>query len=374
MTIFKRTLLISFAILTLAFLLSPNYFKRALIHTTADIDDYKLFENREIEVGEAEKWQVSATKSELNNKQRKYIESLNPVAFLVSKSKEIVYEEYWDGYDENSYSNSFSMAKSIISLLIGIAIDEGKIEGVDQKVKDFIPEFRKSPNQNLSIKALLNMSSGLNWDESYGNPFSATTKAYYGEDLESLMLELKVESTSNQKFKYLSANTEILAMILRKATGKQVSEYASEKLWKPIGAENPALWSIDKKDGLEKAYCCFNSNARDFAKIGQLVLNKGSWNGKQIISESYLKEATNPASYLEDKKGKSVNFYGYQWWILQVDGQKIPFCRGILGQYIFVIPEKDAVVVRLGHDREKTMTNHIPDDAYEYVKIALEIL
>ena len=373
---FLRGLILFFGISLIAFLFSPSYFQKALIHTTADIDDYKLFENRSIENGDYDSWKVSENigNNKLNDKDRIYIESLDPVAFLVTKSNEIIFEEYWDGYNEDSYSNSFSMAKSIVSLLIGIAIDEGKIESLDQKVSEFIPEFNSNENHDLTIKALLSMSSGLNWDESYGNPFSPTTKAYYGNDIKPLIMELKVEEKPLNRFKYLSANTQVLAILLENATGMHLSEYASEKLWKKIGTKNPALWSLDKKNGLEKAYCCFNSNAKDFAKIGQLILNKGKWREKTVISEDFLKQALSPVKKLKDQNSKAVDFYGLHWWILNIDGIKIPFARGILGQYIFVIPEKDAVVVRLGHKRETTKTNHIPDDAYKYIRIALKML
>jgi CubicO group peptidase (beta-lactamase class C family) len=154
----------------------------------------------------------------------------------------------------------------------------------------------------------------------------------------------------------------------------QVSEYASLKLWQPLGAQQNALWSLDKENGHEKAYCCFNATALDFAKIGQLILNKGKWNGQQLISEAYLQQATQPADHLKSESGSAVDFYGYQFWIIQHKGMRIPYARGILGQYIFVIPQKNAVVVRLGKKRRTDRVGEHPSDVLLYLDAAFSVL
>ncbi len=360
------------------YLFAPEYLKTAIEYRTPDIDDYKIFENRVVKAGNYIPWEKSGdyNKKDFSNETLNRLEEFDPIAFLIIQDKKIKYEHYWEGYNEDSLSNSFSMAKSIISLLIGIAMDEGKIKSLDQKVGDFIPEYKNPPNDVLTIRNLLSMSSGLNWDESYSSPFSVTTKAYYGTDLFSLIKDLKVVEKPGVKWKYLSGNTQILAFILKNATGMSVSDYASEKLWKPLGAKNDALWCLDKKDGMEKAYCCFNSNARDFARIGQMILDKGKFDDVEIISKQYIDLATKPNTDLVTDKGQVVDFYGLQFWILQHKGYKIPFARGILGQYIFIIPEKNAVVVRLGHKRsdQRSFHSEIPDDVYLIVDAAMEVL
>ena len=360
----------------IAFLLAPSYLRKALIYTTADIDDYTIFANRKIKTGTYQPWQVkkAAVEKQISQNYIFRMEELETVAFLVVQDTAILYERYWDGYNENSLSNSFSVAKSIVSLLVGIAIDEGKIKSVVQKVSDFFPEFSKGDNAQLTIKDLLTMSSGLNWDESYASPFSVTTQAYYGDDLRPLILNLQVTEKPGEYFEYLSGNTQLLAFILEKATGMKVSDYATQKLWRPLGAKNEALWSLDAINGEEKAYCCFNSNARDFARIGQLILNKGNWQEQQLISQTYIEAATTPASYLKSRNGDAVDFYGYQWWILQYKGMQIPYARGIRGQYIFVIPQKNAVVVRLGHQRSHERIGSHTADVFLYIDAALEIL
>jgi CubicO group peptidase (beta-lactamase class C family) len=164
-------------------------------------------------------------------------------------------------------------------------------------------------------------------------------------------------------------------MVVESATGQRISNYASDKIWKHIGARHDALWCLDQEDGMEKAYCCFNTNVRDFARFGQLVLNNGSWNDLQIVSEKYILDATSPKEYLIDKQSdKPLDFYGFQWWIINYKGHQIPYMRGILGQYIFSIREKNAVVVRLGHDRSEEKINHHPKDVYDYLDAAFQIL
>ncbi|MCF6169993.1 MAG: beta-lactamase family protein [Bacteroidales bacterium] len=378
-TLSRRQKIILLIIGALALLIgfTPRYVFTAIAHGNPDIDDYKIFYNRTIPAGEYLPWKIAEDYNlyELPEPTRTTIESYKPVAFLVIQDEKIKYEEYWDGYGRHSLSNSFSAGKSIVGLLVGIALDEGKIKSLDQPVGDFLPAFTKGENAILTIRNLLTMSSGLNWDETYTSPLSMTTEAYYGTDLPGLINSLKVVETPGKEFDYLSGNTEVLAMILEAATGKRLANYASEKIWKHIGARYDALWCLDSKDGMEKAYCCFNTNARDFARFGQLVLNNGKWNNTQIVSEKYLKEATSPAAYLIDKGDKKkVDFYGFQWWVIHYKGHTIPYMRGILGQYIFAIPDRNAVVVRLGHERSKEYIGHHTKDIYQYLDAAFKIL
>jgi len=361
--------------LVLVFL--KKYVKRALWYGGPEIDDYKIFYNRVIEAGKYDPWRKHKKYNNfvIPEERRKIIESYNPIAALVIQNEEIKYEEYWEGYTQDSVSNSFSAAKSIVALLIGIALDEGKITSLDQKVGDFIKVYKQGNRAELTIRQVLTMSTGLNWKETYVTPFSTTSKAYYGTDLNSLIESLDVIKQPGVEFEYLSGNTQLLAMIVQSATGKSISEYTSEKIWKHIGAKHDAIWNLDRKNGMEKAYCCFYTNVRDFARFGQLILNKGSWKGERIISEAYINEATSPKNYLVDKlTGDAVDFYGFQWWLINYNSMQIPYMRGILGQYVFVIPEKNAIVVRLGHTRSKEIINHHPKDVYDYLEDAFLIL
>ncbi len=375
----KSRLIILFliAIVAATIGITPPYVFTALKNGEPGIEDYKIFENRTIKANNPIPWKMAQDYNSfrMHDTINAKMEEMGTIAYLVVQDTAIKYEAYWDGFDATSLSNSFSAAKSVVSLLIGMALDEGKIKSLDQKVGDFLPSFKNGRKFEISIRDMLTMSSGLNWDEQYTTPFSMTTEAYYGTDLEQLINRLEVVSKPGKEFNYLSGDTEVLAMIVQAATGERISDYATRKLWAPMGAEVDAKWSLDREDGMEKAYCCFNSNARDFARFGQLVLNKGKWNGEQLISEAYLSEATSAADYLTDMEtGKTLDFYGYQWWIVNYKGYSIPFMRGILGQYIFAIKEKNAVVVRLGHKRSTEYIGAHPRDVYEYLDAAFLLL
>jgi len=373
----KRIILASLIfIVILGYLLLPPYLINVLTHGNPGLDDYTFFNNRTVAAGKPQPWRESQTKNHvvLPDSFLVQMEAFDPAAFLIIQNEEIIYEQYWDGFTEHTLSNSFSAAKSIVALMVGIALDEGLIDSLNQSVGDFLPAYAEGEKKNIRIRDLLTMSSGLNWEEAYTSPFSVTTQAYYGDDLPALMNGLEVIDTPGEKNNYLSSNAELLAMVLTRATGKTLSEYASEKLWKKIGASDDALWSLDRENGIEKAFCCFNSNARDIARVGQLILNKGRWKGNQVVSEKYLTEATTPARYLLDDHAKPVDFYGFQWWIINYHGQQIPYMRGLLGQYVFVLPDQNAVIVRLGYKRSKIYIGEHTEDIFMYLKVGEYIL
>jgi CubicO group peptidase (beta-lactamase class C family) len=174
------------------------------------------------------------------------------------------------------------------------------------------------------------------WDESYSGLFSQTTKGYYGTDLHRQVTTLKAGGARGKDFYYRSGDTQLLGLVISAATGKTLSEYASEKLWIPMGAEHDALWSLDHEGGIEKAYCCFNSDARDFARIGDLFLHRGNWRGKQLVSEEYVDESLRPVG-LKDEEGMTTNYYGYHWWIMP-ERPGVFYARGINGQWIICMP------------------------------------
>ena len=374
----KRSKIIFGILLLLAFILLifPQYARRALWYQMPDINDYQIFFNRTIAAGDYQPWNIDKNynTSVISDSIMQQILSYQPVAFLVIQDGKILYEKYWEGYSDSSLSNSFSAAKSIVGLLAGAALDDGYIKSIDEKVADFLPSFREGGKEKITIRDLLTMSSGLDWDEAYSSLFSQTTEAYYTSDLRGMVNHLKIAEEPGKSHYYASIDTEVLAMVIQAATGKTISEYTSLKFWSKIGSRYDALWCLDHKGGMEKAYCCFNSNARDFARWGQLVLNNGKWNGRQLISEKYLEESFTPLSYLKDEDGQVVDYYGFQWWIIHYKGYKIPYMRGILGEYVFAIPGKNAVVVRLGHKRSDELIGPNRKDIYVYLNAAFQVL
>ncbi len=372
----SRILFILIALLLLIWLSAPTHLRRAVIHGHVNIDDYKIFDNRMIHTGQPIPWQTDSQYNSrlIDTASLSEFKSYGTTSFLVVQNNKILHEEYWDGTSDTTHSNSFSVAKSIVSLLIGCLLEEGKIKSLEQPVSDFLPEFKNTSGYILTIKDLLTMSSGIEWDEMYSSLFSETTKAYYGNQLSEQVLSLKVTEEPGKKFNYQSCDAQILGLIVGKASGKTVSAYASERLWKPLGAEQEAFWSLDRKDGVEKTYCCFNSTARDFARIGQMVLDSGRYNNVQIVPKTYIAETTSPATFLRDENNDSCYYYGYQFWLTNHKGHQVIYARGILGQYIFIVPSLNAVIVRLGTSRSKEYLNHTPKDAYVYLDAAFRLL
>lgn len=323
-------------------------------NTSATIGDAKFFDTREIPAGTAQPWEVSddLNGQELSERLTTMLEETESVAFLIAKSDVIIHEEYWDGYSESSQSNSFSMAKSITTMLAQCAIQDGFIKSWDQKAKDFLPDLKGEFADELTLRHLTTMTAGLEYNEHYTNPFDITAKTYYGPDVTKLMMEEVPVISKPGSFEYQSGATQILGLAVMKATGKSLSEYASEKLWKPMGANHAAEWHLDNEHGVELAFCCFNSNARDFARFGKLMQDHGRWNGTQILDSSFVAMATQP---------HAEPFYGHSFWIDDSYGTHIFYQRGILGQYIISIPEHDLIIVRLGHQRGENINMHPAD-------------
>ncbi|MCC8198118.1 MAG: beta-lactamase family protein [Tannerellaceae bacterium] len=357
---------------------SNYYLRRALVHLQPQIDQYPIFENRIVKAESPVPWPLSSqyNQGSIPEEFLPGFAEYGTVAFLIIKDGELLFEQYWEDYSPDAHSNSFSMAKSIVALGIGCAIDDGFIRNVDQPVSDFFPEFPGYGTTPLTIRHLLTMSAGVDFEEAYTSPFSPVTRLYYGNDLQKVTFQMKEVEEPGKRFMYQSGVTQLLAYVLEKATGESVSSYVSRKLWTPMEAEEHALWSLDKKGGMEKAYCCFNSNARDFARFGQLILNEGYWKGQQVVSPLYIRQAITPDTTLRYEYTEEPNrYYGYQFWYLSYQGLPVHYLRGILGQYVFAIPEKNAVVVRLGHKRSETRTEqHYPDDIHIWLEAALQLI
>lgn len=338
--------------------------------TTAYIDDYPHFDNRTVQKGSPQPWAVS--KGYNNVKPTARLESthkeLQTVAYLIIKNDSIWHESYYDGYGKNSHSNSFSVAKSIVSAAMFKAIEQGKIKSLDQKVGDYFPEFNKGLAAQLTVGDLSSMATGLDWDEKYSSAFSITTRAYFGDHLEKTMLDVAVVKTPGKEFDYVSGATQLLAMVIVKATGQHLSDYVSDNFWKPMGAENNAYWQTDHEGGIEKAYCCFASNARDFARFGKLFLHNGDWNGKQLLTAADVQKMTTP-------RFPSFPQYGYGWWLHNYLGKKMYYMRGHLGQFVIVVPQDNVIIVRLGQTKGlQTETDPHSNDFYIYVDEAYKMM
>ena len=336
------------------------------------LTDYKKFPNDTLKTNIPKYWK----EGEIKQAPEFLIEAnkdFKTTAFLVIKNNEIVYENYAEGFSENIPSNSFSMAKSFVSALVGVAIQQGKIESVEQTIGDFLPDFKDKPHASITIKQLLQMSSGIGFDENYLNPFAFPAKAYYGKNLRQLMHDYQVVEEPGIYFEYQGGATQLLAFIVEEATGKSLSTYFQEEIWQKVGAETESYWILDEPNGNEKASCCIIATARDFAKFGKLYLDNGRIDSAQIIPEWYIQESVSPSGLLDKEDNERVHFYGYQWWMGNYKNLDYFYARGILGQYIICVPEKDLIIVRLGHKRSKERTNKHPNDFFIWLDVGLEI-
>jgi CubicO group peptidase (beta-lactamase class C family) len=280
-----------------------------------------------------------------------YLESSGTTAFLVIHDEKLVYARYFDGYDETSVQTSFSIAKSYASALVGIAIDEGYIKSVNEPITNYIPELLKKDERfgSITIRNLLTMSSGIKYEEGGNLPWSEDaddTKTYYSTDLRELALNCRIEEEPGEDFKYNNYNPLLVGLILERATGMSVSRYLQEKLWKPMGMEADGSWSLDStQSGFEKMESGVNARARDFARFGMLFAGEGEWEGRQLISRGWVEESTRA-----DTRTDPSLEYQYFWWVDTLDNTSHFSARGKYGQYIYVAPEKDLVIVRLGKE------------------------
>ena len=374
---FKWFAIIIVSIIILMYIFDVDYLFRAVRtiyfrgYTTAFLEDYTHFPNREIKKGTAQPWNIAKDYNSIEATPilAKTHKELQTVAFLIIKNDSIWHESYFDGFNKDSKTNSFSMAKSIVTAALGKAIMQGKIKNLDQKVTDFYPELKGKFTKEVTVGDLSSMASGLSWDEKYYSPFSIVTRAYFDDDLDKVILGLEINEKPGQSFKYLSGATQLLAMCIEKATGEYVSEYVSKNFWQPMGAENDALWQLDhENDGIEKAYCCIASNARDFARFGKLYKQNGKWNGQQLLDSTFVQKCITP-------RFKEAPEYGYGWWMHTIKEKYLFYMRGHLGQFVIVIPEDDLIIVRLGHLKGvQTTTDPHSNDLYTYVEETYKML
>lgn len=320
------------------------YFKG---YSTAYLEDYKEFDNQVIANGTPQPWPNHQDYNSV--KETETLTKINKengtIAYVIIKNDSVWFENYYDGFGENSKSNSFSMAKSYVSALLGKALMEGHIKSLNQPVGDFLPEFKDGLAAKLTVGDLSSMASGTDWDEAYYSPLSITTRAYFDDDLDKVINGLKVVEEPGLAYKYSSGDTQMLAMVIERATGKKLYDYLTESFWKPLGSENATLWQVDSEEhDMVKAYCCIASNAKDFARLGKLYKDHGKWQGKQLLDSAFIAKSIKPRFPASPE-------YGYGWWLKNVGDKEFFMMRGHLGQYVIVEPNDNVIIVRLGHSK-----------------------
>ena len=361
---------------------SSCYLIRAYKVRNFQLTDHERMPSVSIEKAEQPYCFTNGTEDEQYKELRNYLDTnlsrSFTAAFLVIKNDSIIYERYFNGFSQSSLLPSFSVAKSFVATLVSIAAEEGNIKSLQESITTYIPELYKKDKRfaKITIQHLLDMKSGLHFNEgSYGMKDDAI-KLGFRPNLLKHALKIKVEREPGQVFNYQSINTELLALVVERATGKKLSAYLQEKIWQPLGAEYGATWNVDsKKHQQEIAFAGLNATARDFAKLGQLYLQNGQWKEKQILSPTWVQTVNNADSM------HKANGYKNQWWSSlnyayfqdslaalsfknktpyatslkkSSKGYRVGYrtdafsAEGILNQYIYINPEKNVVIVRLG--------------------------
>ena len=366
---FKGILVAIAGLIALAYTFGYDYLFKGIRETYlrgeagSSIDDGTYFKSHTIAKGKTIPWEKDSLYNQkaLPKDLVQDLKQSKTASYLIIKNGKLLHEQYWDGYTPTSKTNSFSMAKAVTVMLVGKAVEQKKIKNFAEKFAGFFENYNNVPfGKYLTLANLAEMEAGLNWNEDYNNPFLPNAKAYYGNSLEKAVLLRGFKEKPGTQFEYQSGSTQLLGFALRKSLDKTIAEYASETLWQPLGMEQNAEWNTDDF-GMEKTFCCINSNSRDFAKLGQLFLNNGEFNGKQILNPQFINEMRTPTKL-------SKEAYGMGLWINNDAPIKHYYFRGLYGQYIIVIPEKDMVIVRTGMDKRETF-----DEKGRPVQVALYV-
>lgn len=277
---------------------------------------------------------------------------------LVLRDGVIVHEQYRLGANADSRFTSFSLAKSVVAALVGIAVQDGAIRSLDDTVDTYVPAYAGSAWAKVTVRDLLRMASGIAFDERYDAQFSDVQRVFQRAYLLGIPLDETVrdypaaagEQPPGTRFHYISVNTQVLANVLRHATGQRLVDYAHDKLWEPLGMEDDALWAVDGDDGTEVAYCCLNTTLRDYAKLGQLYLDQGRQGDRQLLPADWVRESTRRSEpWLAAGIARPDRGYGYHWWVPPAaDGEY--FANGIWGQSVWVDERTRTVIVKTSAD------------------------
>lgn len=324
---------------------------RTIVHNFADLDDHRIFANREVP-GAAEPSPLRGVRQEPGflagltvpdeagqpTRLDDYLARSRTAAFIVVHEDRVVLERYGRGYDRLSLLNSFSIAKAVMSTLVGMALAEGRIAGLDATVASVCPEFEGKAYGAVTVRQLLSMTSGVADAPSL---LPGRAEVYYGDDLRSLALRAPMPAAATAPaWRYSETDIQVLGFVLERAVGMPVSQYLAARLWQPLGMESKALWAMDRDGGTEKTFCCLSARARDFARFGQLVRDGGRWQGRQLLPAAWLASGGVPGVRVPDG-----HVHQRLWWTPPGDRGDF-YAYGHNGQYLYVNPDARLVIVK----------------------------
>ena len=295
-----------------------------------------------------------------------YVHQTHNSQLVVLHKGVLVHESYGNNGSSDDLSNSMSMAKTIISLLVGIAVSEGHLTSIDDPVSNYLPAWKDNTERaRISIRNLLEMSSGLRCDKDTTDYTSDLIKLHLGTNIRNLTINLPSKELSGNKWEYNNFNSQTLALVLEKVTNLPLNEYASKKLWQQLGTKDAFFWA-DKSNGTVRGYCCFFARARDFAKLGQLVLNRGKWDGKSVVPEQWIEKISRASTHEPE--------YGLHIWRASQGGvrrakdrsvefldEKLVYFDGKHRQRIYISPKHDLVIVRTGEHPKRWDDSFLPN-------------
>jgi len=358
-----------FLVLFSAIIYSPEYMYRIIVNGESKVTDHAFFPKQVIEkspIPYKYTYDLDNSLDMLNIiyeiKGRKsapllsVLKDNDTTSLIVIHNDVVKYEKYFNGYRKDSINTSFSSVKSLVSLLIGMAIQDGYIKSENQKISEFIPEFINTDFEEITIKDLLMMRSNIRYEEELAW-FSDAAKTYYMPDLRNLALHhMSIDANYSGQFHYNNYHPLLLGIILERSTKQQVAHYFQEKIWKKVGTEYNASWSIDSDETqFEKMESGLNFVPIDYAKIGSMLLHNGTWNGQDIVNKNWISVSTIAPAPLSESdidseflKDKTVG-YQYMWYSIKNDkGGHDYFAAGKYGQYLYISPENKVVIVRTG--------------------------
>jgi CubicO group peptidase (beta-lactamase class C family) len=361
-----------------------GYFWRALSatylqgHSTAHIDDGDAFARRTIATGTPRPWPKDArhNRDPLDADTLAYLRRHGTAAFLVAQDGALLHETYFAPYDADSRTNSFSVAKTITTMQVGLAVREGFVSSFDAPLVERLPEYANDPRgRRATVSQLSAMKAGHDWSEHYYLPLNVTTELYFGGDAAGLVLRQGFEREPGAAFEYSSGSTQLLGVFLQRALaarepGLTIAEHLSRSLWKPLGMSRDAFYTLDRAaeaGGIERTYCCVFATARDFARLGQLLLQDGEWDGRPLLDRGFVERMRTP---------DLVPHYGHSLWMDLAWTHPFWYMQGHQGQYVIVVPSKRLVVVRTGRFRDKATRGpdgRTPAEVYRFVEQAVAL-
>jgi CubicO group peptidase (beta-lactamase class C family) len=288
-----------------------------------------------------------------------FVNMLHTEAFLIIRNDTVLYERYPNGHTSDQPVSTFSVSKAIIATLVGRSIRQGHLRGLDQTVDEVLPEWCGHGIGQVTVQQLLQHTSGIRFSTELINLGCDQTQFYYGRNLRHRMNRRKLAHSPGEHFQYSSANTQLLGLMLEAVSPKKpdgtprtLSAYLEAQLWHPLGMEAPASWSLDRRDdkAMERTFCCMQARAIDFAKVGRLWLNDGNWQGRQLLPPRWM-------DLMLGLERPDTGRYHCGFTTAGIGCNRAYYASGLMGQFIYVVPEKNLLILRFGEHKKGYSTN-----------------